>query len=118
MIDLKTIGGVGAGTMGHGIAQVALAAGYRVVLVDAAREALERGVGGIHKGLTKLVEKGKLEAPAREEALTRLEAGTALAALAQADLIVEAVVEKLEVKAEVLGRLAGICRGGASLGAH
>jgi 3-hydroxybutyryl-CoA dehydrogenase len=110
MSDTNTIGVVGAGTMGHGIAQVALAAGYRVLLVDAAREALERGLGGIQKGLGKLVEKGKLEAAARDEAWSRLEPGTTLQALAQADLVVEAVVERLEVKAEVLGRLGGLVR--------
>jgi 3-hydroxybutyryl-CoA dehydrogenase len=110
MPETKTIGVVGAGTMGHGIAQVALVAGYRVVLVDVVREALDRGLGGIRKGLAKLVEKGKLEPAARDQALERLEPGTALQALAQAELIVEAVVEKLEVKSEVLSRLAGICR--------
>ena len=118
MNEIKTIGVVGAGTMGHGIAQVAVAAGYRVVLVDAVREALERGVGGVQKGLAKLVEKGKLEAAARDEALKRLETGTALAALESAELVVEAVVEKLEVKSEVLSRLASICRADAILASN
>jgi 3-hydroxybutyryl-CoA dehydrogenase len=118
MTEIRTIGVVGAGTMGHGIAQVAVAAGYRVVLVDAVREALDRGVGGIQKGLAKLVEKGKLEAAAREEALKRLETGTALAALESAELVVEAVVEKLEVKSEVLSRLASICRADAILASN
>jgi 3-hydroxybutyryl-CoA dehydrogenase len=118
MPETNTIGVVGAGTMGHGIAQVALAAGYRVLLVDAAREALERGVSGIQKGLAKLVEKGKLEGAARDEALQRLEPGTALQSLGEADLVVEAVVEKLEVKSEVLGRLAGIVRPDAILASN
>jgi 3-hydroxybutyryl-CoA dehydrogenase len=118
MSELKTIGVVGAGTMGHGIAQVALVAGYRVVLVDAAREALDRGLAGIQKGLGKLVEKGKLEAGAREAAWARLEPGSTLQALAPADLVVEAVVEKLEVKSEVLGRLAGITRADAILASN
>jgi 3-hydroxybutyryl-CoA dehydrogenase len=118
MNEIKTIGVVGAGTMGHGIAQVAVAAGYRVVLVDAVREALERGVGGVQKGLARLVEKGKLEAAARDEALGRLETGTALAALESAELVVEAVVEKLEVKSEVLSRLASICRADAILASN
>ena len=118
MAETHTIGVVGAGTMGHGIAQVALAAGYRVLLVDAAREALERGLSGIQKGLGKLVEKGKLEAAARDEALGRLEPGTALQSLGEADLVVEAVVEKLEVKSEVLGRLAGIVRPDAILASN
>jgi 3-hydroxybutyryl-CoA dehydrogenase len=118
MSEIKTIGVVGAGTMGHGIAQVALVAGYRVVLVDAAREALDRGLAGIQKGLGKLVEKGKLEAGAREAAWARLQTGSALQALEAADLVVEAVVEKLEVKAEVLGRLAGLTRADAILASN
>jgi 3-hydroxybutyryl-CoA dehydrogenase len=118
MSEIKTIGVVGAGTMGHGIAQVALVAGYRVVLVDAAREALDRGLAGIQKGLGKLMEKGKLEAAAREAAWARLEPGSTLQALAPADLVVEAVVEKLEVKSEVLGRLAGITRADAILASN
>jgi 3-hydroxybutyryl-CoA dehydrogenase len=118
MHEIQSLGVVGAGTMGHGIAQVALAAGYRVVLVDSAREALERGLAGIQKGLGKMVEKGKLDAAARDQAWARLEPGSALQALAQADLVVEAVVEKLEVKSEVLGRLAGITRDDAILASN
>src|SRR6185503_18577373 len=89
-----------------------------VILVDAAREALDRGLAGIQKGLAKLVEKGKLEASAREAAWARLEPGSTLQALAAADLVVEAVVEKLEVKSEVLGRLAGITRADAILASN
>jgi 3-hydroxybutyryl-CoA dehydrogenase len=107
--EIETIGVVGAGTMGHGIAQVAAQAGYRVLLVDVAHDALERGLRAVEKSLAKLVEKGKVDAGARDAALARIAPATALSALAEADLVVEAVVEKLEVKAEVLGRLAGIC---------
>ncbi|HEX2643037.1 MAG TPA: 3-hydroxybutyryl-CoA dehydrogenase [Thermoanaerobaculia bacterium] len=115
---IQTIGVVGAGTMGHGIAQVAAASGYDVVLVDAAPAALERGVGAIGKSLAKLVEKGKLSAEDRDGALARLRPEGQLDALAAADLVVEAVVERLEVKQSVLGELDRICKPEAILSSN
>ncbi|HEY0514421.1 MAG TPA: 3-hydroxybutyryl-CoA dehydrogenase [Thermoanaerobaculia bacterium] len=108
--SIQRIGIVGAGTMGHGIAQVAAHSGYEVVLVDAAPEALERGRGQIGKGLERLVAKGKLAAEDRDRALGRLTTGGDLAALAGADLVVEAVVERLEVKQKVLAELDRVCQ--------
>jgi len=110
MHEIQSIGVVGAGTMGHGIAQVAAQSGYGVVLVDAAPQALERGVAQIGKSLDKLVAKGKLTAEQREQTLARLRPESGLAALAAADLVVEAVVEKLEVKRAVLADLDRICQ--------
>ena len=109
MAEIRTIGVVGAGTMGHGIAQVAAQAGYQVVLVDVVPEALARGLAQVGKGLGRLVEKGKLEAQARDEALGRLRSAGELSALAAADLVVEAVVEKREVKEKVLAELDRTC---------
>jgi 3-hydroxybutyryl-CoA dehydrogenase len=109
MQSIHTIGVVGAGTMGHGIAQVAAQSGFDVVLVDAAAEALARGHAQIGKGLDRLVSKGKLGAEDRDRALSRVVTAGALAALAQADLVVEAVVEKLEVKQQVLSELDRVC---------
>jgi len=103
------MGVVGAGTMGHGIAQVAAQSGYRVVLVDAVAEALERGRAQIGKGLERLVSKGKLSAEDRDGALGRVSTGGDLSALAGVDLAVEAVVEKLEVKQKVLAELDRVC---------
>ncbi len=108
-MEIRTIGVVGAGTMGHGIAQVAAQSGYEVVLVDAAPAALARGAAQIGKGYERLVGKGKLSAEARDQALARLKTAGDLAALSQADLVVEAVVERLEVKASVLGELDRLC---------
>jgi 3-hydroxybutyryl-CoA dehydrogenase len=107
--DIHAIGVVGAGTMGHGIAQVAAHSGYDVVLVDAMPAALERGRSQIGKGLERLVTKGKLAPEERDRALARVTTGGDLGALAVADLVVEAVVEKLEVKAKVLSELDGLC---------
>jgi 3-hydroxybutyryl-CoA dehydrogenase len=109
MAEIQTIGVVGAGTMGHGIAQVAAQAGYQVVLVDVAPEALARGVAQIGKGLGRLVEKGKLPAEERDAALARVQPAGELAALADADLVVEAVVERQDVKEKVLGDLDRTC---------
>ncbi|HEY2289453.1 MAG TPA: 3-hydroxybutyryl-CoA dehydrogenase [Thermoanaerobaculia bacterium] len=110
MDSIRTIGVVGAGTMGHGIAQVAAQSGYQVILVDVVPAALERGRTQIGKGLERLVAKGKLAAEDRDQALGRLTTGGDLAALAGADLVVEAVVEREEVKRNVLSELDRVCR--------
>jgi 3-hydroxybutyryl-CoA dehydrogenase len=109
MAEVRTIGVVGAGTMGHGIAQVAAQSGFEVILVDAAPPALERGLAQIAKGLERLVSKGKLAAEERDGALGRLRSGGDLADVVAADLVVEAVVEKLAVKERVLADLDRIC---------
>jgi 3-hydroxybutyryl-CoA dehydrogenase len=109
MESIRTIGVVGAGTMGHGIAQISAQSGYDVVLVDAVPEALARGSSQIGKGLERLVSKGKLTAEDRDRALARVSASGDLSALERADLVVEAVVEKLEVKQQVLAELDRIC---------
>ena len=109
MADIRRIGVVGAGTMGHGIAQVSAVSGYDVVLVDVAPQALERGLAHIGKSLEKLESKGKLTAEARGQALSRIQGASDLTALAEADLVVEAVVERLEVKQNVLAELDRAC---------
>ncbi|HEX2163883.1 MAG TPA: 3-hydroxybutyryl-CoA dehydrogenase [Thermoanaerobaculia bacterium] len=107
--EIHRIGVVGAGTMGHGIAQVAAQSGYDVVLADVSPEALARGREAIDKSWDKLVGKGKLDAEAGEAARARLATAGDLDALADRDLVVEAVVERLEVKREVFGRLDALC---------
>jgi 3-hydroxybutyryl-CoA dehydrogenase len=110
MEPIRTIGVVGAGTMGHGIAQVAAQSGYQVILVDAVPEALERGRAQIGKGLERLVGKGKLSAEQRDESLGRLTTASDLAALTAADLVVEAIVERLDAKQTVLSELDRLCQ--------
>jgi 3-hydroxybutyryl-CoA dehydrogenase len=106
---IRKVGVVGAGTMGNGIAQVGITSGLEVMMVDVAEGALGRGVAAIEKSLGKFVEKGKLAAEERDAALARLGRASSLAALADCDLVVEAVVEKLEVKRQVLTELDGLC---------
>ncbi|HKH47442.1 MAG TPA: 3-hydroxybutyryl-CoA dehydrogenase [Thermoanaerobaculia bacterium] len=109
MQEIRTIGVVGAGTMGHGIAQVSAVSGYDVILVDVVPQALERGIGQIGKSLEKLESKGKLTADEREQTLARIRTESQLTALTAADLVVEAVVERLEVKQNVLAELDRAC---------
>ena len=118
MESIQTIGVIGAGTMGHGIAQVAARSGFDVLLVDVAPDALQRGMDQIGKGFERLVSKGKMEAGERDAALARIAPHDRMAAVEQADLVVEAVVERLEVKQAVLKELDGICRTGAILASN
>ena len=107
--EIGTIGVIGAGTMGHGIAQVAAQSGLQVVLIDVAEDVLETGVKKIGKGLDRLVSKEKITGEQRDEALAKVSTATGADAAAATDLVVEAVVEKFEVKAQVLSDLDGIC---------
>jgi 3-hydroxybutyryl-CoA dehydrogenase len=105
-----SIGVVGAGQMGHGIAQVLLRAGHRVLLLDISQDYVEAGAKKIAKGLARDVEKARMTAEEREEALARLKATTVVAELADADFIVEAVTEKFDAKAGVFRSLEPHCR--------
>jgi 3-hydroxybutyryl-CoA dehydrogenase len=109
MTEIATVGVVGAGTMGHGIAQVAAQSGLRVVLVDVDPDALERGLGAIDRSLAKLVDKGRLGADEAREARGRIASGSEFSDLAEADLVVEAVVEKLSIKRQVFADLDRLC---------
>jgi len=98
-LETKTVGVLGAGTMGHGIAQILVRSGYTVLLHDLSQEFLEAGVGRIGKGLNRDVEKGRLTAEECQKALGRLKATTRVSDLGEANFIVEAVTENFEVKA-------------------
>jgi 3-hydroxybutyryl-CoA dehydrogenase len=102
---INRIGVVGAGTMGNGIAQVFAQAGFDVRLVDAASTALERARESIEKSLAKFVEKGKLTAAARDQALARLTTGTTVDVLADVDYVVEAIFEDATAKRGLFARL-------------
>ena len=95
--------------MGHGIAQVAAQCGLAVTLVDVAPAALEAGALRVERGLDRLVEKGKLDPDARSRALDNLQTSADLHAIQNADLVVEAVVEKLEVKSSLFSELDRVC---------
>jgi 3-hydroxybutyryl-CoA dehydrogenase len=101
----KKLAVIGAGLMGSGIAQVSAQAGWDVVLRDVTGEALTRGTDGIKASFDKFVSKGKLDAADAAAALARITTTTDLDAAADADVVVEAVFEKIEVKQELFGRL-------------
>lgn len=100
---------VGAGTMGAGIAQVAAAAGHLVLLYDAAPGAADRGRDGVARALAKLVDKGRMTAADRDSLLGRIRVAEALADLAPARLVIEAIVERLDVKQDVFRDLEQLC---------
>ncbi|MFB6360042.1 MAG: 3-hydroxyacyl-CoA dehydrogenase family protein, partial [Halobacteriales archaeon] len=103
--EIETIGIVGAGTMGSGIAQVAATSGFEVVMRDVEPELVDRGFDTIEDSLDRLVARDSLDEQAAEAARDRITGTTDLEALAQADYVVEAVVEDLGVKREVFAAL-------------
>ncbi|MDG9716490.1 3-hydroxyacyl-CoA dehydrogenase family protein [Streptomyces sp. DH24] len=109
---------IGAGLMGSGIAQVSAQAGWDVVLRDVTDEALTRGTDGIKVSYDKFVAKGKMEAHDADAALGRITATTDLDAVADADIVVEAVFEKLDVKHEIFRALDKIAREDAVLASN
>ena len=109
MSDITTVGVLGCGLMGSGIAQVAAMAGYRTTVRDVAQPFLDKGRAGIVKSLDKFVEKGKLTADQREAALGRLAFVTEVAALRESDIVIEAVTEDLELKNGLWRELDGLC---------
>jgi len=93
---------LGAGTMGHGIAQVAAAAGFTVFMRDVSPEALARGVQSIERNLAKGIQLGKISEQDRDETLERIQGVTGLAEISNADLVIEAAPENLELKQSLL----------------
>ena len=109
---------VGAGLMGAGIAQVSAVAGLPVVLQDITEVALQRGKDGIEKSLAKFAAKGKIAEDDVQAALDRITTSTDLAAVAEADLVVEAVFESLDVKHGLFRTLDELCKDGAVLASN
>jgi len=108
-LSVHAVGVVGAGTMGSGIAQVLVRNGYSVLLHDTAQELVQRGAEKISRGLERDAEKGRLTAEEKQQAESRLKTTTKLPDLASADLVIEAVTEKFEIKAEVFRSLDTLC---------
>jgi 3-hydroxybutyryl-CoA dehydrogenase len=102
---IETITVIGAGTMGHGIAQVAGASAFRVLLSDVDRDALARGIRAIEKNLAKGIQVGKLTEEDRERTLQQIHGTTSLEEGAASDLIIEAAPEKLNLKQDILRQL-------------
>ena len=99
---IQAIAVLGAGTMGHGIAQVAAAAGYAVIMRDPSPEALDRGGQSIELNLAKAIQLKKISEPDRDEILQRIQRVTRLEEISRADLVIEAAPENLELKRTLL----------------
>ncbi|WP_338471067.1 3-hydroxybutyryl-CoA dehydrogenase [Niallia sp. XMNu-256] len=104
-MNIEKIMVIGAGQMGSGIAQVCLQGGYHVSVYDLNEELIQRGVHTIDKNLSGLIRKGRMSEEEKEANLSRLTATTALENAKDADLVIEAAVEKMEVKTEIFQRL-------------
>ena len=116
--DINAIGVIGGGTMGSGIATSALMAGLPVTLVEVKADALERGIATITKNLDGGVKRGKLSQEQRDAMVAQLTGATDLAALADVDLVIEAVFEQMDVKKEIFTALDAICKQGAILASN
>lgn len=108
-MEIGTVAVIGGGLMGSGIAEVVAKAGIDTIVREIDDELLDRGIARIRKSLDRAVEKGKLEADRRDAAMGRIRGTTRLDELADADLVIEAIVENLDAKKEVFSALDGLC---------
>lgn len=107
-MEIKTVGVLGCGLMGAGIAQTAAQAGFDTVVLDVEPAFVDRGLGGIRQRLAQSVEKGKVTAESRDATLGRLRGTTHYADLASCDIVVEAIVESLEIKRQAYAEVEAV----------
>jgi 3-hydroxybutyryl-CoA dehydrogenase len=112
-MEIKRVGVVGCGLMGHGIAQVCAQAGYDVVIRELSQEKLDSGLGKITKQLSRAVEKGRMEQSQADEVSGRIKTTLAYEDLADSDLVIEAITEDLDMKLEMWKELDQIVKDGA-----
>ena len=109
-MEVKIVGVYGAGSMGRGIAQVALEGGYDVVLYNHRTPTLEKGVASINRNFDKKIAKGKIDEAKKAEWLTHLKATTNLEDLANVDIVFEAMVENMDLKKDAFEKMAGVIK--------
>jgi 3-hydroxybutyryl-CoA dehydrogenase len=112
-MKIRKVGVLGCGLMGAGIAEVAARAGFDTVVREVSEEVVSKGIDRIRGSLAKAVDKGKLPAAERDAALARLQGAVDLAALADCDLVIEAIVENLEEKRKTFSALDALVKEGA-----
>ena len=117
-MQIKSVGVIGAGTMGNGIAQVFAATGFQVVLQDLAEEALQRGVATVTKSLDRLLKKEKISEQQKADTLANIRTVTDMNELAGVDLVVEAAIEDREIKSDIFRKLDQICKPEAILASN
>jgi len=108
-MDIKKVGIVGCGLMGSGIAEITARAGYEVLITEVTEEFLKKGISRIEASTQKAVDKGKMAAEDRTALLGRIKGTTALNELASCQLVVEAVIEKMDEKKRIFAELDRIC---------
>ena len=109
-MSIKSIGVLGAGLMGSGIAQIAAVSNHQVMLVEINQEALNKGVKSIESSLAKFVERGSMTAEQQTTALANLSSSKQLEALSDCDIIIEAIIENLDIKRETYAKLDALCK--------
>ena len=109
-MEIKTFGVIGAGQMGAGIAQVAAQTGYRVIMRDIEQRFVDGGMAKIEKNRARQVDKGRMTAEDRDAVLSRIEGTVPVDPLAEADFVVEAAIENIELKRKIFSELDGLCR--------
>ena len=117
-MTIKSVGVVGCGMMGGGIAQVCASHGYEVTVLEADQHRLDHGLAGIRTRLARDVERGRLTQERYERALRRLKGTTEIAELSPCDLVIEAVVEDLPTKEGIFSALGDVCRAEAILASN
>lgn len=117
-MEIKTLGVIGAGQMGNGIAQVAAASGLTVIMSDIRDEFVQRGMAMIAKNLTRIVDKGKLAAADKEAILNRIQTEVGLKCMSAADFVVEAATENEPIKYKIFEDLDQICPAHAILSSN
>jgi 3-hydroxybutyryl-CoA dehydrogenase len=109
-MDIKTIGVVGAGQMGNGIAQVASQSGFQVVMSDIADSFIQKGLSTISKNLDRMVEKGKISSQKKDEIVGRIKGTVQMGEMVDVDFVVEAATENESLKFNIFKELDRICR--------
>src|SRR5438105_4233911 len=117
-MEIRTLGVIGAGQMGAGIAQVAAQAGLDVVMVDARPELAEKGVARVRTTLDKLVGRGKLDAAAADAIVKRIRAAAGYPDLAACDFVIEAATENQELKLGIFREIDKVAKGDAILASN
>lgn len=117
-MNIKTVGVIGAGTMGNGIVQVCAAAGLQVIMQDIGEAQVERGLSTISGSLERLIKKEKINQADKEATLNNIETTTSLAELADADIVIEAATENEALKIDIFGQLDKLCKPEAILASN
>src|SRR5262245_21122877 len=110
MADIKAVGVIGGGTMGNGIAHVAARSGFKVILLDVEQRVIDHAISTIAKNLDRQIAKNKLTIDEKNASIQRITGTTSNSAMAEADFIVEAVIESVDLKSKIFTEMDAIAR--------